>query len=384
MQLFNPDDQGLDLGQLTPPPGAQPTMPPTTPGPMGPLAKAVDPDMQALLDSQSATAEKKGLLGALGGALQGFADVPTAAEMLYNKKVTHANPSGVLNQAASQIQDPMDQQSKAMAYLKAKRENDSALSGGKADSSDSQAYRDQIGALFPNLSGVIQNKSKDQIKEMFPLLTKKIEGDVERQNKLAEIDAQKTADLRNKSAEISQTKKADLERMEAGKRLDIEKANAEPPKPDQSQAAVFGRRMEGAEKVFKDLTENGYNRADLKQEGSARFLPAAMQNEGLRKQDQAERNFVNAVLRKESGAAISKDEFASAEQQYFPRPGDTKDVLAQKEANRQQALQGMKVMSGKAWDKMPLVEPASGSSDLQKAAAAEIERRKKAKQTAGQ
>ena len=56
---------------------------------------------------------------------------------------------------------------------------------------------------------------------------------------------------------------------------------------------------------------------------------------------QAQREFVNAILRRESGAVISPTEFASAAQQYFPQPGDGPEVLAQKRAARQRALQGL-------------------------------------------
>lgn len=65
-----------------------------------------------------------------------------------------------------------------------------------------------------------------------------------------------------------------------------------------------------------------------------RKLPNMLQGPAIQKQLQAERNFVNAVLRRESGAAISPTEFESAEKQYFPMPGDTKEVLAQKKLNR--------------------------------------------------
>jgi hypothetical protein len=56
------------------------------------------------------------------------------------------------------------------------------------------------------------------------------------------------------------------------------------------------------------------------------------------KYDQAKRDFVNAVLRKESGAAISQSEFVNAEKQYFPQPGDTPEVIAQKAKNRATAI----------------------------------------------
>jgi hypothetical protein len=63
---------------------------------------------------------------------------------------------------------------------------------------------------------------------------------------------------------------------------------------------------------------------------------------------QAQRDFINAVLRRESGAVISPEEFANAEVQYFPMPGDGDDVIAQKARNRLNAIQGMVVSSGPA------------------------------------
>jgi hypothetical protein len=50
---------------------------------------------------------------------------------------------------------------------------------------------------------------------------------------------------------------------------------------------------------------------------------------------QAERNFINAVLRRESGAVISDEEFDNARKQYIPQPGDSQQVLEQKRRNRE-------------------------------------------------
>ena len=52
------------------------------------------------------------------------------------------------------------------------------------------------------------------------------------------------------------------------------------------------------------------------------------------KYDQAKRDFVNAVLRRESGAVISPSEFDNAEKQYFPQPGDDPQTIEQKRLNR--------------------------------------------------
>jgi hypothetical protein len=59
------------------------------------------------------------------------------------------------------------------------------------------------------------------------------------------------------------------------------------------------------------------------------------------KYEQAKRDFVNAQLRRESGAAISQGEFTSAEKQYFPVPGDSPEVIKQKSANRRAAVEAM-------------------------------------------
>ena len=102
------------------------------------------------------------------------------------------------------------------------------------------------------------------------------------------------------------------------------------------KAVTFAKRMQQAEDVFSDLQNKGYDRSSLKEglrSAASGYLPISKSPE-LGKQEQAERNFVNAVLRRESGAAISPTEFQNAEQQYFPRVGDSPEVIEQKRINR--------------------------------------------------
>jgi len=56
---------------------------------------------------------------------------------------------------------------------------------------------------------------------------------------------------------------------------------------------------------------------------------------------QAQRQFINSTLRRESGAAIGKDEFENAQQQYFPMPNDDDETLAQKAKARETVIQGL-------------------------------------------
>ena len=74
----------------------------------------------------------------------------------------------------------------------------------------------------------------------------------------------------------------------------------------------------------------------------------AMLPENAQKVEQSQRDFVNAILRQESGAVINPDEFKNAQKQYFPQPGDGKQVIDQKKKNRATAIAGLKVMAGPA------------------------------------
>lgn len=59
------------------------------------------------------------------------------------------------------------------------------------------------------------------------------------------------------------------------------------------------------------------------------------------KYDQAKADFINAQLRRESGAAISPSEFENADRQYFPVPGNPPELIKQKAANRRAAIEAM-------------------------------------------
>jgi hypothetical protein len=104
----------------------------------------------------------------------------------------------------------------------------------------------------------------------------------------------------------------------------------------QSNALVFSQRMKEANSILDKVEMQG-----------ADFLQTMMQkvpvagnyliSEEQQSYQQAKENFINATLRKESGAAIADSEFTRADKQYFPTPGDSPQVIAQKRANRELA-----------------------------------------------
>lgn len=112
----------------------------------------------------------------------------------------------------------------------------------------------------------------------------------------------------------------------------------------QSKDSGYANRMFRAEQILRDQkvidAATSYPQATI--EGLPRFVPDAAKNylhsNDYQKFDQAKRDFVNAVLRRESGAAISESEFKNAEKQYFPQPGDSPERIIEKQRNRQDTL----------------------------------------------
>lgn len=139
----------------------------------------------------------------------------------------------------------------------------------------------------------------------------------------------------------------------ARERLNSEKA----PTEFQGKSAAFGLRAREADKILTDLTGK-FNPAAVNAKTSVADWPliggalgAATNyalNENDQKAEQAQRDFINAVLRQESGAAIGSSEFDNARKQYFPQPGDSAAVIQQKARNRQLAIQGFDNNAGKA------------------------------------
>lgn len=118
----------------------------------------------------------------------------------------------------------------------------------------------------------------------------------------------------------------------------------------QSKAALFGSRMEASNKVLQSLAGDGTTTSIPGARAGFGIGPTlnVMSSSKQQQLNQAKRDFVNAVLRRESGAVISDSEFDNAEKQYFPQIGDADEVKAQKENNRQIAIRGVQAEVPKA------------------------------------
>lgn len=110
----------------------------------------------------------------------------------------------------------------------------------------------------------------------------------------------------------------------------------------QSEGILRGTpKQPGIEAQGANLTQTGLSKIPL----AGNYLVS----QERQKFEQAKRDFINAQLRRESGAAISSSEFDSANKQYFPVPGDSEETINQKAQNRRAAVEAMGREGGKSY-----------------------------------
>lgn len=149
------------------------------------------------------------------------------------------------------------------------------------------------------------------------------------------------------------------------------KSESEPLNEFQGKALLFGSSMKQANNVIDTLSKEGTTTPAVAPSflsGIAQLAPlgvgdaavnaiqAAFRNDptGLVGPDknqqrlaQAQLGFAIPYLRQTSGASFSANEVAQTIAEFFPLIGESKEVVAQKAASRQRAIEAMKAMSGR-------------------------------------
>ena len=138
----------------------------------------------------------------------------------------------------------------------------------------------------------------------------------------------------------------------------------------QGKSATYGTRAQESSNIIDQVGEGGKVQPSLIKRavegvpliGGALGMAANATVVSPKQQqiEQAQRDFINANLRQESGAAIADSEFDNARKQYFPQPGDSPEVIKQKAANRETAIKGFQVNAGSGWNRMQQPSQASG------------------------
>ena len=114
---------------------------------------------------------------------------------------------------------------------------------------------------------------------------------------------------------------------------------------EQNNAYTYSERIQASNRIIDQLVEQGFEpglgmRARENLAGSYGVRPQEQQFL------QAERDLITAILRKESGATISDNEFETARRQYIPQRGDSPEVLRQKADARRRAFETMRSSAG--------------------------------------
>lgn len=142
-----------------------------------------------------------------------------------------------------------------------------------------------------------------------------------------------------------------------GRAVQVEgfKKAEKPPTDDQAKAAGFGVRAVTSHEILNSIGNEGkVQPGAIKRVATATPLIGESlgtltnwtQSQGQQQVEQAQRDFVNAILRRESGAVINPDEFTNATKQYFPQPGDSEAVIKQKKMNRENAISSLETSAG--------------------------------------
>ena len=128
-----------------------------------------------------------------------------------------------------------------------------------------------------------------------------------------------------------------------------------PPKATEGEtnAAGFANQMENAEAIIKKLPTGAQPGIFSSMAGSVPFVgnmaQRTIQPAQTQQYKQAAETWIRSKLRKESGAAIGKDEMEQEFRTYFPQVGDSDTVITQKAAARQIATDAMKKSAGKSY-----------------------------------
>jgi len=170
-----------------------------------------------------------------------------------------------------------------------------------------------------------------------------------------EVNERTALDIRHKTLEENIRKNGveeELDRQAALLERSKYKEKKKEYKPDELKGAVFYNKANNAYTALDMIEKDGFS--TLQFATSPEFLKSDKGRAYLA----AKEEYITAVLRRESGAAIGDPEFERYNKIYFPRVGDSAKVIANKAGKRKVMLQNLALQTNGAYqDERYKVEP---------------------------
>jgi hypothetical protein len=129
---------------------------------------------------------------------------------------------------------------------------------------------------------------------------------------------------------------------EAGLRKEAVK---KPLSEAQAKDFMFSGRMMATEQTLAKLEADGFAPESIANNVGMNWLPEFGKTNAQKRYIAARANWVGAVLRRESGAAIADHEYVGGFAQYFPLVNDSPTVIADKRDLRRQVQRDMRDLS---------------------------------------
>ena len=165
-------------------------------------------------------------------------------------------------------------------------------------------------------------------------------------------------DIRDRAADARQSASIASQDRRSGQQIaaqDERARNAVPrsalPTEFERKAALVTPRAEEANAVLSKGPEAPSLRAKLSR---IPLVGQFLTSEYQQSQNHAAEELATAILRLESGAAITESEVRSYARQFNPQPGDSPVVLAQKTKARETAVNALRTAQGRAAPAQPV------------------------------
>jgi hypothetical protein len=122
-----------------------------------------------------------------------------------------------------------------------------------------------------------------------------------------------------------------------------EKFIPKPPTQGERTAQTFIDRMSAAEANLEGVEDVLAAPVEI-----ARGVTNVTASAEYRQAEQAKSMWIEAYLRKDSGAQIGPDEYKNADETFFPQAGDSAEDIERKRQSRQDAMASLRVQAGRA------------------------------------